>query len=552
MNVVRSRRVLVLLCSALMALGALAPPPARAGDLDPAQARTLATLTGYAKQIETNLKLAQDAAGPGTERPSDAKARLSRTRLAQPEGMLPQVRVELAKLPAEHADVVALRARLDAAEATLKALKARLDGSPTTGAPAPGSSGTGGGTKLDYKQQKELSDAEFYVREVEGMAGGLETLAREVDAAADKDAFDHSRLRAGAATLEKARQRAGLARGRLDALPAEGAGVRPVAERLTAALAGIDASEPRWKPVHQRVEALIDPAAYPRLAEDVRRLQDLARMLKEAPSLFAHEPVRAAAVVAEYPAVIAEHERIVAAYRPLVVQRTADGERVSGVSRYFLEGLEACRIAEQAEKASLPAALDTAFAETVAMADQAVAESKPAFFLGGIPQRLGQLRERVALQVALDPVKGAASRKRLEQLEQDLAARQGKLRSAIIAANEVPADGYAGPDRAALVEAAAAAWKRGAPGAEVLGVRIRAAAWERETMWRRQNATWYLIDRSRLQALVIVKHDGELAALEPVNLWKDHLQGDALTATPLHAPGDAPEPQNLIPLAKLR
>lgn len=376
MRAVRPRPVLALLGAALVLAGTAA---AHAADLDPAQAKTLAALSTHTKQIETNLKLALEAAGPGSERPPEAKARLARTRLAQPEGLLPQVRAELEKLPAEQADVAALRARLDAAEQSLRALKARLDGPASTG-PA-----SAGGTKLDYKQQKELADATYYVREAEGLAAGLEALAGEVAAAPEPDAFDHRRLRGGAAAIEKARQRADLARTRLAALPADGAGVGPVAERLTAALAGVDKAEARLKPVHQRVEALVDPARYPDLAQDLRRLQDLARMLREGPGLFESQPLRAAAVSAEAAAAGAEHERIVAAYRPLVVQQTAEGQQVSALSLYFLESRGAFRAAAAAATAALPAALDEAFAGTLRLAEQAVAEAKPAFFLEASP-----------------------------------------------------------------------------------------------------------------------------------------------------------------------
>lgn len=83
-------------------------------------------------------------------------------------------------------------------------------------------------------------------------------------------------------------------------------------------------------------------------------------------------------------------------------------------------------------------------------------------------------------------------------------------------------------------------------------MRIRATAWTREVLWRRQNSTWYLIDRSHLQALVLVKQGEDLVALQPVNLWRDHLQSDALTAVPLYGASEAPEPQNLLLRSKLR
>jgi hypothetical protein len=50
----------------------------------------------------------------------------------------------------------------------------------------------------------------------------------------------------------------------------------------------------------------------------------------------------------------------------------------------------------------------------------------------------------------------------------------------------------------------------------VLAVRFPSQQWNRETMWRYQNREWYRIDRSKLQAQLIVKRDAKLAAIQPV------------------------------------
>jgi len=171
----RSVGLIVILCVASLLSTAL--PAALAADLDADQQKQLRALTSSATQIETNVRLAQDAAGPGADKPSEAKARLARTRLAPPESLLPQVRDALAKLPADHADVVALAKRLDAAEVAIRGLKARLDGASAPPSPA----APGGGKKLDYQQEKLLTDARYYAREVAGLAAALTELVKETD-----------------------------------------------------------------------------------------------------------------------------------------------------------------------------------------------------------------------------------------------------------------------------------------------------------------------------------------------------------------------------------
>lgn len=529
---------------------AAALPGAEAGDLDPAQAKTLATLATYVKQVETNVALAADAAGPGTATPTAAQGRLARTRLAQPKGLLPQVRAELDKLPAANADVAALRARLDAAEEAVRALEARLDGKAGPGAAPPAPPATG--TRLDYKQQKELADAEAYAREVEGLAAALRALAQELEAAPDKDAFDHRRLGDGAATIARARQRGGLVTKRLVLLPPDGTGVKAVADALAAALASVAASEATLEPVRARLEALLDPAQHPELAADVKRLQGLAQMLADPVNLFAGRPRRAAEVVRVADAAVEEHRRVTAAYRLLVVQRTAQGEAVAAASRFFTGNHAEFLAAAEAARASLGASIDAALAAVVGLADQAVKEEKPAFFTGGIPQRVAALEELVALGAALDPATAAGGQRRLDELRATLTERAANLREAIIQANPPPADAYQGADRAALEQAAVAAWKKLQPGAEVLGVRLPSERWSRETLWRKQNASWYLIDRSHLQALVLVRHDAALAALRAVDLWIDHADGDRRSAVPLDGADEAPPPHALLPLAKVR
>src|SRR5690606_26786625 len=127
-----------------------------------------------AAQIETNIKLAYDAAGPGDDQPSGSKAKLARVRLEQPKAMLPKAREQMTKLPADHADVAALNKRLDAADASIAALEARLDGKTAPPPPAPGDTPApanpgdkpapppaDAGMKLDYKQEEQLKNARF-------------------------------------------------------------------------------------------------------------------------------------------------------------------------------------------------------------------------------------------------------------------------------------------------------------------------------------------------------------------------------------------------------
>lgn len=55
-----------------------------------------------------------------------------------------------------------------------------------------------------------------------------------------------------------------------------------------------------------------------------------------------------------------------------------------------------------------------------------------------------------------------------------------------------------------------------------------------------------------MQLQLIVRHDGELALMRAIDIWKDHLAGDEITATPLWEPHEGMEPMNFLPLAKAK
>lgn len=536
----RPRRAAALAAAVLAVVAAVAvvvAPSAVAGDLDAAQQQRLAALAASVKQIETNVTLAQQAAGPGDGRIPPAKARLVQTRLASPASLVPQVREALRALPADHADVAALAARVDAAAASIAALEARMGLAPA--APATG-------TKLDHAQAKALADGTFHVREVAGLAAAVDEVVKEVAAAADPDALDHRRVAAALNTVAKARERAAQARTHLDPLPADGAGVKAARDELAAGLASLDASEARLRPVHARLSALVDPATHPTLDADVRRLQELGQAYGDPANTFGGDRRRAAVLVGEHPAAVAEHARLVQAYAAFVRQRTDDGRRVEGAARFCGEALARFGAATDAQRAAAPAAVDAAFAALARLVETAVKEEKPAFFGGGIPQQVDVVEAEVVLLTALDAKAGAAAAERLAKAKADLATTQASLAAKIVEANVLPPDAYAGADRAALEAEAAAAWKRLQPDAVVLATRIPSSAWRRETMWRRQGSTWSRIDRSRLQVQLIVGWDDARAVIRPVDLWIDHQAGDERSAVPMDAPNDPVPPHRLL------
>jgi hypothetical protein len=520
-----------------------------AAALDAGQQKFLSEAQSYQQQVETNLQLAQQTAGPGTAAPPASRARLALVRLESAKQALPQVSARLERLPSGHPDVQALRQRFDAASSAVAQLENRLTGGSAAAATSGGV--TASGARLDYRQEESLKNARYHAREVEGGAAALTQLVEQLRPVADWKTIDHRLVQRGINTIADARKRAGQAGEHLATLPPDGQGVKPVADALAQAVAAVDAAAVFLAPLHEKLVALVSPASYPSLAADIARLRELSSMYGNS-SIVLENRLRAAELIRDAAAVGAERDRLVAAYGSLIQQRTAEGEQLAGINSYFAERLAAFMAAAREQLAALPGEIEAHLAEADGMADQAVVNQTPAFFTGGIPQRLEWAQEKVVLLEALDPAGGAAMKEKLAQFRRRLAQRESALRESIVASNELPPDRYSGGDRDEIGRIATAALKKILPDARVLSVRIPSQDWKREAMWRYQAGSWYKIDRSRLQAQLIVAHDDRLAAIRAVDLWKNHISGDEITAAPLHGRDEELPPQYFLPLSKMK
>jgi len=532
----------------LLAILACAFPvaPTSAADLTATQQKALDEAKSNLKQVETNLKLAMDAAGPGEGQPAAGKVRLAMTRLNSAKPPIPLIEARLADLPADHPDVASTQQQFDAVRASIAKLEARLTG----GASAP-AEGPAQGVRLDYRQEEQLKNARFHLRDLEGMATALTQLVEQVKAAGDPLSLDHRLVQQGMNTLDTADRRIREIQTHLEGLPAEGQGVAQVTNDYNGAVVSVQAARSALTPVHDQIIAAIDPGKYPDLKTDTERLRELARMYGSL-EVFEMDRAQAASLVREGPAAIAERERVDKAYALLVLQQTPDGEQVAGASRYFREKYEAFAAAAGQQREALPGQIAADLDSAKKLAEQAVAEKKPAFFNGGIPQQIGFAQEKLALLEALGTQSAKASAEQMAQTQAELRQTQATLRNDIIAANELPPDRFGGEDREEVVRLATETLKKGYPDARVLAARIPGQAWKREVLWSYQSGSWTKTDRSRLQVQLIVPHDDKLAVIQPVNLVKDHLGGDQISAYLFHEKGEELEPQSFLPLAKVQ
>jgi hypothetical protein len=513
-------------------------------------------------QVQTNLKLAQEA-GSGPASPS--KTKLALTRIASTRQSLEEVRARLAELPAAHPDVQTFQKQFEAAVKSAEELDARLTskesdkpGQKAASAPKaqeaprqPREPQANPTAPLDYRQQEELKNARFYVAETEGLAGGAQQLVEQVKSAADPKALDFQLIQQGINTIAKARERAKSARDRLDKLPAAGPGVKDTIDELEKALASIADSEKVLTPIHEKLSAVVNPANYATLPADTARLRELAAMFAN-PNVFVENREKATAIVKEAQAASAEHDRLVKSYADLIRQQTPEGKQLDSASRHFMDKWNGFATALAQQKQTLPAQIDADLQGASEAADKAVAEKNPVYFSGAVSQQMGLVDEKLALLEAIDSSGAAPVKDRIAKARQTLKQRQEVLKESIIAANELPPDRYQGSDRDRLGKIATDAWLKIQPGAKVLAIRIPSQDWNHEVLWRHQTDSWYKIDRSKLQVQLLVGHDDKLAVVQPIDLWKNHLEADTITASPLHEKATELSPQDFLLLGKVK
>jgi len=545
---------IVLLGSALLAGSYL-----QAQALTPDEQAKLTAVESGLKRVDANFQLAADSAGTGT--PTGSKARLSKMRLDTAAADMPQLRQWLSELPAGQLQVQQLAEQFAAIEQNIQQLDDRIAGKSAAAAPAaaaqvapqaasqaaPQTSTQEAPVKLGYQMEEVLKGARFNLREVQGNAAALTQLMNELKPAADQLAIDYRKVQTAMNTLENARRKAGFTQDGLNKLPPNGQGVAETAAELSVANAELDATQAYFAPLSQQLNELINPASYPNLATDIKRLSELSAMYYDPMSLQTDRP-RAIAVLTQAAAARDEAVRIAQEYAPLMVQQTEEGKRVEGTGNSFLSNLNAYQVAAEQERQSLPAQIRADLAEANRIAQEATAQQKPMFFTGGVPQQMEYAHDKLALYKVLDPKQAPALEKEVSAMEASLEKSEQSLAQLIIQENPLPADRYNGPDRTKVVEVATDAWTYQQKNFRVLASRIPSEDWSRETLWQYSNGTWYYVDRSKLQVQLIVadEKNEKQAVILPINIWKDHQKGNSMIGTPLYSGDEKLQPSSYM------
>ncbi|MEM7627435.1 MAG: hypothetical protein AAF333_17705 [Planctomycetota bacterium] len=496
-------------------------------------AADLDKINGLLRRAENNLQSVEQNLAGRTSPPKGSAGKLLANRLNQAYGDLEPAGKLVAGLPAGEAGVAEATQRYNDAAKLYEKLAAVMNGGSAPAADGP----KDGEVKLGYPHADNFKNVQFTFRnKVEAPANQLTKLHAELLPVQDQLTINHRVTAQAVATIAEARRQAGFVQDGLAKIPANGQGVAAAKKQLTAALESIDGSEKYFAPLHAQLMAMIDPAKYPAFNADRKRLQGLSSDYGQ-DWIFTEDRARAAELYQQRQAAHQEVVRIAGAYQRLMQQQTDMGKTIEAVGNGTIGSLTAFDAKIEEQRKTLPASIREDLAEADKYATEAVQNQKPAWFNGGIPQRMGWAQDKLALLLAIDAENGAAVEKEVAALQASLKQRADSLKELIIRENTLPADNFAGPDRDKAIEVAKSGWAVQQPDAEILAIRIPAEAWKRQAKWTYSNGTWYFSDKSRLQVRLIVADptNPNLAIDRPVNVIKDHESGDTMIGVPFRS-----------------
>lgn len=494
----------------------------------------VAKINSHLKRAQTNLDSVNGSIGHRTSPPKGSAAKLAASRLNQAYSDLEPAGKLVAGLPAGDAGVAEATTRYNTAVALYQKLAAILNGG---NAPAAQEGPKDGEIKLGYPHADNFKNVLFtYRNKVEAPANSLTKLHAELLPVKDQLTINHRVTAQALATIAEARRQAGFVTEGLAKIPANGQGVAAAKTKLAASLEQIDGSDKYFAPLHAQLMAMIDPAKFPQFHDDRKRLQGLSSDYSQ-DWVFREGRDRAAELYTQRQAAQEEVVRIAQVYNRQMQQETEMGQTINSVGTNTLGSLKKFDVKIEEQKKLLPASIREDLAEADKYATEAVRDQKPAWFNGGIPQRMGWAEDKIALLNVIDPEGSKAVQQEVTAMQASLKQRADSLKELIIRENTLPGDNFAGADRDAAIAVAKSGWAVQQPDAQILAVCIPSEAWKRDTKWSYSNGTWYFIDKSRIQVRLIVADpdNPELAIDRPVNVIKDHQSGDTLIGVPFRS-----------------
>lgn len=399
---------------------------------------------------------------------------------------------------------------------------------------------------LEYKYRASYKNTEYYLNQIEG---NLDKVRSQVSVATAKDGPQAQ------ANVDALRKSLANAKSNLSKLPppSELALAQPLHDRVAAAESAINelqvTLDERVKGTHAAVNA--EAAA---IAADTDKLIEWGRMFADPEGVFNNEP-EAALMLVERMADV-EHEWVVIQQRRAALLDTAnqgeEGRKIQSAASYFHRSLPRFKEYMAMLARDLPAQIGEQQKRCAEAIERSVT-NKNVVLLAGTKVDLDRTGDRVRLLSGIDAGAGAPVAAEQARIVTLWTETSKTLRDDIIKGNQPPQPNYAGDDVPALRELVLKRWAELHPKDTVLAVVFNTPGWKRTTRWDWQGSSksFNKVDYSSIQPKIIVQFDAALALVVPVDITKDHLQGDFIRVSPW-ARETNPDPRSLLPLDRVR
>jgi hypothetical protein len=269
--------------------------------------------------------------------------------------------------------------------------------------------------------------------------------------------------------------------------------------------------------------------------EDLKKMQEIAQTYVNS-TKFESEPDVAIENLKQIPGARAEGKRLAEKYAELMKGNDIDARNMKNQLKRFDEFVTKYEEAAKQYAADAPAKIEQSLNEALTMGKEAVENKRHLYFSpkGGIQQKLNQAQARADVLAALEPDSQSTKdvQAKMASAREEIGKMKASLNDEIVASNQVPRDSYNGPDKAKLVELVKSKWGEANVPGDVLRSGINSSTWKRDTRWKWDgHDTFNKSDTSKLQGYVITKTDDTHAAIHYIDLTKDHLAEDKVTAS---------------------
>lgn len=395
--------------------------------------------------------------------------------------------------------------------------------------------------RLDYRQAQALKDAIYYLDQTDGILEQIEERSKDWKVGDSKVPI--TEVDNLISNSERIGQYMTNAKTRFDTLPAH-PDVDSERERFNTVSKRLEASNKKLADIKAGLIGVVNKGGAEYKA-DFDRLKEINQMYAD-PQIIDSRPDEAIEILKQLPNVKAERARIAEKYADLLNQPTDGARQMKDVLNYFDAVFG--RFMQHADQyaSESPPAIKNELDFAVQQAQTAVANKSPAYFgpEGGITQRLAMAKTRIDVLTALRPdsPESKAALADYEATQVKIAETGKSLEANILEANRVPDERYSAADKDELIQIIKAKWAAEGTGGEPLKVGMNSAGWKRDTRWEWSSAdkAWYKVDKSKTQGYVLMKHSDSVAAVWYVNLVKDHLADDRVTAWFFDDPKEQP------------